>query len=150
LAEGKVYKFNIFQEKKRIKMQGEGIQSDAQLGIRIAAFLTVPVMLTISGINGRTTGSISDKYNLMITPPGIFFAVWGIIYTGLTISGFYMVINNVWAADVVALFAVGCLLNGLWIYVFSYSSIPSNNICTAILISMAILNEILWAEMEIK
>jgi len=102
-------------------------------------------MLTISGINGRTTGKISDKYNLIITPPGVFFAIWAIIYTTLTVSGFYMVINNVWSSDVITLFAVGCLLNGLWIYVFSYSSVLANNICTVILISMAILNEYLWA-----
>lgn len=112
--------------------------------------MTVPIMLTINGIYGRTTGVISAKYNLIATPPGPFFAIWGVIYLSLTVSAFYMVLNNVWSANVIALFATASLLNGLWTFVFSYSSIISNNICSVILISMAILNEALWIEMELK
>ncbi|MFM7857023.1 MAG: hypothetical protein ACKO96_35140, partial [Flammeovirgaceae bacterium] len=98
-------------------------------------------MLTVNGIYGRTTGVISAKYFLLSTPPGPFFAIWGIIYTALLVSAFYMVLNNVWSAYVTALFAVGCLLNGLWTFVFSYSSIATNTICAFILVTMAVLNE---------
>ena len=107
-------------------------------------------MLIVSGIVGRKTGTISAQYNLLVTPPGAFFAIWGIIYTSLVVSGFYFVINDVWSAGVMAIFAVVCILNGLWIYFFSYGTIISTNICTIVLIVMAVLNGTQWALTELK
>ena len=131
-------------------MYGEGLENENSTLIRIVAFITVPIMLAASGFAGRKTGKFSAKYNLIVTPPGAFFAIWGIIYTSLVVSGLYFVINDVWSADVVTLFAIVCILNGLWIYVFSFGTITSTNICTIILILMAILNGTQWALMELQ
>lgn len=76
---------------------GVGIEGDFSLGFRILSFLTVPVMLVISGIYGRRTGKISDKFGLVVTPPGPFFAIWGVIYIVLIIAGLYNTIANVWS-----------------------------------------------------
>lgn len=106
-------------------------------------------MLVISGIAGAKTGKVSDKFGLIVTPPGPFFAIWGVIYIGLIISGVYMAVSNVWSSGVVALFAIVNILNGLWVYIFSFATTKTNNICAVIVILMAILNEIQWVWMEI-
>jgi tryptophan-rich sensory protein len=120
--------------------QGAGIDGESSLAIRLAALATVPIMLIISGIAGAKTGKVSNKFDLIVTPPGAFFAIWGIIYLGLIVSGVYCVISNTWSLGVTVLFAVVNLLNALWVYVFSFSTIKTNNICAIIVVLMAVLN----------
>lgn len=105
-------------------------------------------MLVVSGKAGAKTGKVSNKYDLIVTPPGPFFAIWGIIYLGLIISGVYCVASNTWSLGVTVLFAVVNILNALWVYIFSFATLKTNNICSAIVILMAVLNEIQWVWME--
>ena len=121
-------------------IQGKGIDGEASLYIRIAAFLTIPIMLLISGMRGKRTGKISNKYRLIVTPPSMFFAIWAIIYTSLIVSGVYCLASNTWSLGVTVLFAVTNILNGLWVYVFSYATLTSTNVCLVILVSMTVLN----------
>lgn len=117
--------------------------------IRLAAFATPIFMLVLSGIKGKDTGKVSDRFNLIPTPPGPFFAIWGVIYIGLLVSGLYSVINNIWTTEVLILYSIVCILNGIWVYIFSFATVRSINLCTAIVIAMAILNELQWILMEI-
>lgn len=128
--------------------QGEGIYSDASLYIRLAALATYPIMVIVSSTIGVGTSKNSNKYGLIVTPPGPFFAVWGIIYTSLLVSGIYCVVSNTWSLGVTVLYAIVNLLNAAWIYVFSFGTTRANNLCAVILISMAVLNEIQWVWME--
>jgi len=123
---------------------GNGIEGDLSLLFRILAFTTVPVMLAVSAVVGKRTKTISDKYNLIVTPPGPFFAIWGVIYISLIVAGLYNVINNIWSIQVVTLFGVGCLLNALWVYVFDLGTLRAMNFCLLIVLIMAILNQFLW------
>ena len=42
--------------------------------------LSISILLFVGAmIVGRTMGKYSNKYSLIITPPGYFFAVWGVI-----------------------------------------------------------------------
>ena len=104
----------------------------------------VVFMLVISGSVGRKTGVISGKYNTIATPPGGFFAIWGLIYLGLIIAGIYNLVANTWSLGVTVIFTIGAILNGLWIYIFNFSSSKANNLCAIVLLSMVILNEIQW------
>lgn len=106
-------------------------------------------MLVISGTFGKTTGKVSNKYDLIITPPGPFFAIWGIIYLGLIISGVYCIVSNTWSLGVTSLFGIVNILNALWVYIFSFSSLTTNNICSILVILMAVCNQIQWSWMEI-
>jgi hypothetical protein len=109
----------------------------------------VPIMLVISAIVGPKTGKVSNKFDLIITPPGPFFAIWGVIYLGLIISGIYCVMANTWSLGVTVIFGVVNILNGLWVYVFSYSSKRTNDICALMVILTTVLNQIQWIWMEI-
>ena len=120
--------------------QGSGISLDSSLAIRIISLLTVPVMLVLSAIVGKRTASVSHKFNLIITPPGPFFAIWGIIYIGIIICGVYQVVENVWSLGVTIIFGVVCLLNGLWVFIFDKATVTTSNICTLMLFLMVGLN----------
>jgi benzodiazapine receptor len=39
-------------------------------------------------------GQISDKFHLYVTPPGFFFAIWGVIYITVFIAIVYNLIKN--------------------------------------------------------
>ena len=36
-------------------------------------------------INGRTTGEISDGFDILFTPAGYVFSIWGLIYLALIV-----------------------------------------------------------------
>lgn len=130
-------------------IQGQGIEGDSSLYIRIAALATVPIMLVVSGIFGPKTGKVSNKFDLLVTPPGPFFSIWGVIYIGLIVSGIYCVSQNVWSLGVTTLFALVSLLNGLWVYVFNHATVKSNNWSLLIVLLMAVGNELQWIWMEL-
>jgi len=49
-------------------------------------------------------------------------------------------VSNAWSPGVTILFGVVNLLNGLWVFVWSYGTEATCNICLVILVSMAALN----------
>ena len=106
-------------------------------------------MLVVSGKAGAKNGKVSNKYDLIVTPFGPFFAIWGIIYIGLIISGVYCLVSNTWSLGVTVLFAAVNILNALWVYVFSFATLTTNNICLFIVILMTLLNQVQWVWMEI-
>lgn len=118
------------------------IKDDSVLNILV--IISTFGMLIASKTLGKTTGDISRKFNLRVTPPGIFFAIWGVIYLGLIIAAVYAVMGEGWSVKMKILFSIGNVLNGLWLFVFGLNSTKTNNICFLILLGMAVTNQILW------
>jgi tryptophan-rich sensory protein len=94
-------------------------------------------------LNNKTTGQLSDEYQNLFVPAGITFSIWGIIYLLLAIysalqftdRGKGVAINIGW------LFAVSCLLNGLWIVAWHYEKLPlSLAIMLGLLITLILIN----------
>ncbi len=99
-------------------------------------------------LNNKTTGQLSDAYPNLFVPAGITFSIWGIIYLLLaawcvfqfTAKGKPVTGNIGW------LFAVSCLLNGLWIVAWHYEKLPLSLLimlgllATLILINMTVRN----------
>ncbi|MFT6983972.1 MAG: hypothetical protein ACJAUD_002752 [Crocinitomicaceae bacterium] len=67
--------------------------------VAIVHFLVLAVLIfwnyysNTGVIDGKTVGSVSDKYDNLFTPAGYAFAIWGIIYLGLIVLAFYMLIT---------------------------------------------------------
>lgn len=87
-------------------------------------------MLGSSGfINGLNQKDISDKFSTLITPAGFTFSIWGIIYLLLFIVLVMMFLkrNEKYYVTIIRqitpLFWLSCVLNSLWIVVFSYQLI---------------------------
>lgn len=49
----------------------------------LAVMLTLNTLATTLPLGGRTTGEISDSFNLRFVPAGYVFAIWGLIYLAL-------------------------------------------------------------------
>lgn len=55
-------------------------------GANIAAFVAVIIMNALANalpLNGQTTGEISDRFPVLLTPAGFTFSIWGVIYLAL-------------------------------------------------------------------
>jgi benzodiazapine receptor len=75
-------------------------------------------------LNGQTTGEISDRFDVLFTPAGYVFSIWGIIYLGLIAYAFYQVLpgrrDNPRLRSIDALVVVASLANIAWLFTWHY------------------------------
>ncbi|NMH70852.1 tryptophan-rich sensory protein [Bacillus sp. RO3] len=92
------------------------------------AFALVIVMNTLAvtlPLNNQSTGEISDRLDIMITPAGYVFSIWSLIYVLLAI----WIIRQFpkdrrdlpLYQETSGLFILSCLLNSSWIFVWHYN-----------------------------
>jgi hypothetical protein len=93
----------------------------------VVALLAVVVVNGLANalpINGQTTGEISDRFEVYFVPAGYVFSIWGLIY--LTLAGFviYQALpsqrDNARLRRVGYLFALSCVANLAWIFLWHY------------------------------
>lgn len=95
----------------------------------VGFILTVSVNALASAyaLNGRTTAQVSDLYPTVVTPAGITFSIWGIIYLMLgvfVIAPFFMRQTSVdYVRKIGLLFLLSCLFNIAWLLLWHYDYI---------------------------
>lgn len=94
-------------------------------------------------LGGKTTGELSDAYPNLFVPAGVTFSIWGVIY--LLLAGFCVVQFSQKGAPVAGslgwLFAVSCILNGLWIAAWHYERVPLSLLVMAgLLVTLILIN----------
>ncbi len=94
-------------------------------------------------LGGKTTGELSDAYPNLFVPAGVTFSIWGVIY--LLLAGFCVAQFSLKGAPIAAslgwLFAVSCLLNGLWIVAWHYERVPlSLLVMVGLLVTLLLIN----------
>ncbi len=97
---------------------------------QVINILAVILTLVVNGLanalplNGRTTGSISDGFQVLFVPAGYVFGIWGLIYVGLIAFGIYQALHSQRANPRLRrlgyLFALSCLANSAWIFLWHY------------------------------
>ena len=104
---------------------------DFRRWINVAALVLVLVVNYLANalpINGQTTAEVSDSLPILFVPAGYAFAIWGVIYLGLTAFVVYQALpaqrNNPSVERVGYLFALSCLANSLWIFLWHYELFP--------------------------
>jgi hypothetical protein len=104
--------------------------SNSRVLLNIAAFAAVILVNFLANalpINGNTTGALSAKYNVLITPAGYVFSIWGFIYTLLAIFVIYHALpknrKNPVFNKIGYWFATSCILNCTWILVWHYEKL---------------------------
>lgn len=111
--------------------------------VLFAGMIVMNYLANALPLNNKTTGQLSDEYQNLFVPAGITFSIWGVIYLLLAIycalqftdRGKGIALNIGW------LFAVSCLLNGLWIVAWHYEKLPlSLVIMLGLLITLIIIN----------
>lgn len=98
-----------------------------RLFIAIMAYIIVLVVNALANIlplNGQTTGEISDQINVLFTPAGYVFSIWGLIYLLLGIWIVRQFPRSRRDKRVYrhtrTLFVFSCLLNSLWIFMWHF------------------------------
>lgn len=75
-------------------------------------------------LNGVTTGAVSDSIPSYFTPAGYVFAIWGVIYLGLTAFAIYQALpsqrENPRFRAIGWGFVFSCLANSAWIFAWHY------------------------------
>ncbi|GAA5416064.1 hypothetical protein Pryu01_01096 [Paraliobacillus ryukyuensis] len=93
--------------------------------VAILMVITVNALANILPINGQTTGEISDRLNVLFTPAGYVFSIWGLIYLLLVI----WVLRQLppqrreldLYQDTYGLFWITSVLNVAWILLWHYN-----------------------------
>jgi benzodiazapine receptor len=92
------------------------------LGLVIA--LAVNALAVLLPLNGLTTAQVSDRFPVLIVPPGYVFSIWGIIYLGLIAFTIYQALpqqrDNPRLQKMGLWFFFSSLANALWLVSFQY------------------------------
>jgi len=94
-------------------------------------------------LNNKTTGELSESFPNLFVPAGISFSIWGIIYLLLAVYCLmqFKVSNQQLVSDIGWIFAVSCVLYGLWIVAWHYGKLPlSLIIMLGLLVSLIYIN----------
>jgi hypothetical protein len=87
----------------------------------LVVMLAVNALANALPINGLTTGGISDRYSVLVTPAGYVFGIWGLIYLLLVAYVVYQLLPaGRKRGDLGAWFIVGCIANTLWLILWHY------------------------------
>jgi hypothetical protein len=65
---------------------------------------------------------VSSKFPLWVTPPDIFFSIWGLIYTLVTVILYWSCSKNNWSPKSHIYFWLVNLSNSAWIYIWCQGS----------------------------
>jgi hypothetical protein len=99
-------------------------------------------------INGQTTAEISDRFRVYVIPAGYVFAIWGVIYLGLTAFTLYQAAR---AADPIVrrlgwLPALTGILNTAWLLLFHYEAFAATvPVMLALLVTLIAIHFRLWS-----
>jgi hypothetical protein len=93
------------------------------------ATIVINILAGIGLINNTPTAAVSDRYPNLITPSGITFAIWGVIYA-LVIVFLIVQSKGIRKGDapdfvnkISVYFILACIANIIWIFVFQYNYI---------------------------
>ncbi len=104
--------------------------------------LTVNGMANAIPLNGQTTGAVSDKFPVYFVPAGYVFAIWGIIYLGWIAFVVYQALpaqrDNRRLQRIGWLFALSCLANASWIFLWHYEYFPLTAVVMLSLLALLI------------
>ena len=125
-----------------------GVQGKYQWIIRILTPLLFIAVLVINQVEGTTKNKqTSDKFHLWVTPPGMFFAIWAVIYTGVAITTIYNIIKNVWSIKSHFWFGMSNVLSIFWTVVFDHGELWTTVVASVIILCLALSVLLLWTEL---
>ncbi|MDM5219750.1 TspO/MBR family protein [Peribacillus sp. NJ11] len=86
--------------------------------------VTVNFLANFLPLNGQTSGEVSDKLDVLFTPAGYVFSIWGFIYFLLAIWVIRQFLGNHLNSPVYKAsspwFALSCVLNSSWLLAWHY------------------------------
>ena len=124
-----------------------GVDGKYQWPVRIGSFLLFAVTVAVNYIVGLETGRVSDKYRLYVTPPGLFFTIWAVIYTAMAVVNIINLVKNEWKLPAHIYLAITNVLLIVWICVFNVGNDAAVYFCALFLIILVFAGLKFWIEL---
>ncbi|MGD6830841.1 tryptophan-rich sensory protein [Sutcliffiella halmapala] len=125
-----------------------------KLWLNVIAFLLVIIVNYLSNalpLNGQTTGEISNRLNVLFTPAGYVFSIWGLIYLLLgvwIIRQFPKGRRNLPIyQNTSSLFVLSCILNSAWVVLWHYEFFVTT---VAIMLSLLLTLMALYKKVQVS
>lgn len=99
----------------------------------------------LGGSSQKGNKQTADAFHLWVNPPGLFFAIWGVIYTGVAISVIYNLFKNVWNLKTHLYFSLLNIISIAWTLVFDLDTVNSVAIASILLVILTWLVYMTWA-----
>ncbi len=110
--------------------------------IGLAATLTINGLANILPLNGLRSGDVTAQYPVLFVPAAYVFAIWGVIYTGLTAFAVFQALSsqreNPRLRSIGGLFVVASLANSAWIFAWHYRNFPLSMLFMLVLLAALI------------
>lgn len=110
--------------------------------IAVIATIGINGLANALPLNGVTTGEISDRFDVYFVPAGYVFSIWGVIYLGLIAFAIYQALpsqrDNPRLIRVGYLFALSCVANIAWLFLWHYELFPLTLIAMVALLGLLI------------
>jgi benzodiazapine receptor len=110
--------------------------------LAIVATIVVNGLANALPLNGLTTGEISDRFKVYFVPAGYVFSIWGVIYLALLAFAVYQALpaqrDNPHLRRVGYLFALSCLANIAWLFLWHYEHFELTIVAMLVLLLLLI------------
>lgn len=110
--------------------------------LAVIATLIVNGLANALPLNNQTTGEISNQFKVYFVPAGYVFSIWGLIYLGLILFVVYQALprqrDNPRLARIGYLFALSCLANIVWLFLWHYRQFPLTLLAMVVLLALLI------------
>jgi translocator protein len=108
------------------------------------ATLVVNALSNILPINGQTTSDVSNKIDVLFTPAGYVFSIWGLIYLLVAVWLILLFVRNrkdtFTNQRLTILFCLSCIFNIGWLLSFHYEYfVLSNFVIVALLVTLILI-----------
>ena len=114
--------------------------------VNILATILVIVVNALANalpLNGKNTGVISDQFDVLFVPAGYVFSIWGLIYIGLIAFTVFQALpaqrDNPRLRRVGWWYALGCVANSVWIFLWHYEIFPLTIVAMLVLLASLIM-----------
>ena len=116
---------------------------------QVLILLSVMATIFVNGLasslplNGKTTGEISDSFDVFFVPAGYVFSIWGLIYVGLIAYAVYQLLpaqaDNPALRSIGPIFILSSLANIAWIFLWHYEIFSLTVVVMLILLACLIV-----------
>ncbi len=107
--------------------------------LAVIIMITINILANALPINGQNTGEISDLFQVFFVPAGYVFSIWGLIYIGLLAFAVYQALpaqrENPRLRKIGYWFALSCLANSVWIFLWHYNLFPLSLVMMLVLLA---------------
>lgn len=106
----------------------KGILRQSAVILALVATIGMNTLANILPLAGRSTGEISDSFQVLFTPADYVFSIWGLIYLALIVYAVYQGLpsqrHNPRLERTGYLFVLSCVLNVAWLLAWHNLLIP--------------------------